>query len=315
MVELHLHLDGSLSEKTVRKIVSEEGLVIPEIASGVSLSPFLQYINENGSLADYLKCFELPLKVLQTPNAVRFACMKLCEELEQEGVRYAEVRFAPQFHTAKGYSQEEILLAAIEARDYASLLGVEIDYILCVMRGQSSKANEETLELALKYLGKGVVALDLAGDEAGYPTEQYAELFTYAAKNGLPFTIHAGEAAGPESIETALRLGAWRIGHGVAAINDIELMNYLAKHQIPLEMCPTSNVQTKAVQDISEHPLVKFLEKGIAVTVNTDNRMVSDTTLKKEFQVIRSIPGYKEEYDRVLRWNSENARFVQLEKI
>ena len=314
MVELHLHLDGSLSEKTVRKIVSEEGLVIPEIFSGFSLSPFLQYKSENGSLADYLKCFELPIKVLQTPNAVRFACMKLCEELEQEGVRYAEIRFAPQFHTAKGYSQEEILSAAIEARDYASLLGVEIDYILCAMRGQSSKANEETLELALKYLGKGVVALDLAGDEAGYPTEQYTDLFTYAVKKGRPFTIQAGEAAGPESIETALRLGAWRIGHGVAAINDIELMNYLAKHQIPLEMCPTSNVQTKAVQDISEHPLVKFLEKGIAVTVNTDNRTVSDTTLKKEFQAIRSIPGYREEYDRILRWNSEKSRFRELNK-
>lgn len=337
MVELHLHLDGSLTPQTVKKISEEEGVRLSEYGEGTvapgknengnisetgtvcvqvekRLAEWMRYQSENGSLADYLKCFDLPIKVLQTPNAVRYACMKLCEELVRDGVDYAEIRFAPQFHTQKGFTQEEILLGAIEAKDYASLLGVEIDLILCAMRGQNSRANEETLELAVKYFGKGVAALDLAGDEAGFPTEDYADLFGYAKKCGLPFTIHAGEAAGAESIEAALRFGAWRIGHGVAAVSDPELMKYLSVHQIPLELCPTSNIQTKAVREIASHPLVRFLEQGIPATVNTDNRTVSGTTMKREFQVIKKIPGYVSDYERLLKANAERSRFTELIK-
>ncbi|MGN0164579.1 MAG: adenosine deaminase [Lachnospiraceae bacterium] len=312
MVELHLHLDGSLSEQTIRKIVDEEQLDIPELHTKTDLHSLLHYQSDNGSLADYLKCFDLPIKVLQTPNSIRYAVMKLSEELILDGISFAEIRFAPQFHTTKGFSQEEILIGALEARDYASLLGVEIHFILCAMRGQNNTANEETLELAIKYLGKGVVALDLAGDEASFPTSEYAELFKYAKKKGLPFTMHAGEAAGPESIEETLRLGALRIGHGVAAAKDNELMNYLAKHKIPLELCPTSNLQTKAVEDINHFPLVTFLEKGIPVTLNTDNRTVSSTCLKNEFRLIEKLPGYKGEYKELLKVNAGKARFKSL---
>lgn len=314
MVELHLHLDGSVSPQTVEKIAEEEEISLSEYAAGGEMKPeeAMRYRAEKGSLADYLKCFNLPIKVLQSPNAVRYACMKLCEELVRDGVHYAEIRFAPQFHVQRGFTQEEILLGAIEAKEYASLLGTEIDFILCAMRGQSGKANEETLELAIRYFGKGVVALDLAGDEARFPTEDYAELFGHAKKHGLPFTVHAGEAAGAESIEAALRFGAWRIGHGIAAADEPELMNYLAAHRIPLELCPASNLQTKAAEDILSYPLVTFLKKGIPATVNTDNRTVSDTTMRKEFQLVKEIPGYVDAYERLLKANAEAARFTEL---
>lgn len=314
MVELHLHLDGSLSEKTVKKIMEEESIQPLGVLTEKTILSQMQYKSDNGNLADYLKCFDLPIQVLQTPEAVRYAVMKLCEDLRNDDVHYAEIRFAPQFHTKKGYSQEDILRGAIEAKDYASLLGVDIDFILCMMRGQSSRANEETLDLAVKYFNKGVVAVDLAGDEAGFPVVEYADLFRFAKKKEVPFTIHAGEAAGPESIEEALRLGAWRIGHGVAAAWDNELMNYLALHEIPLEICPTSNLSTGAVNNIFEYPLVKFIEKGMIVTINTDNRTVSDTTLKNEFELIRSVPGFEESYDRILRFNSEKSKFIYLNK-
>lgn len=333
MNELHLHLDGSLTPSVVKKIAEEEHIELSSedalcqetkgkcertaenmLPSDEALLSQMSFSSEKGTLADYLKCFELPIRVLQTPQAVRFAAMKLSEELAREGISYAEIRFAPQFHTQKGYTQEQILLGAIEALGYASLLGIEISFILCMMRGQSDKANEETLNLAVKYFGRGVCALDLAGDEALWPVGAYEGFFSYAAKNGLPFTVHAGEAAGAESVEEALRLGAWRIGHGIAAINDRELMKYLAEHHIPLEMCPTSNLQTGAAQSIEAYPLVEFLERGMCVTVNTDNRTVSDTTLNKEFELIKRINGYSENNKRQLIEHAEMASFKNLAK-
>ena len=251
---------------------------------------------------------------MQTPNSIRYTCMKLGDDLIADGIDYAEIRFAPGLHTKKGYTQEQILLACIEARDYLSLLGVEVDFILCALRGAESNVNEETLLLCEKYLGRGVVGFDLAGDESRYNNELYKDLFDYAGKKNIPFTIHAGEAAGPESVWSAIELGALRIGHGLAAVKDKELMKYLAAHKIPLELCPVSNLQTGACKCIEEYPLMTFLENGVICTINTDNRVVSNTSLKKEFKLITGIPGYTDEILDKLKRHNRASSFMKLIK-
>ena len=158
--------------------------------------------------------------------------------------------------------------------------------ILCCMRGADYAVNRETIDVTKKYLGKGVCCADLAGAEALFPTSDYKELFAYAAQQGVPYVIHAGEADGPESMWAAIEMGAVRIGHGIAAVQDEKLMEYLKAHQIPLEVCVTSNVQTKGAASYEAHPILKMLEYGIAVTVNTDNMTVSGTDLAREFDLL-----------------------------
>ena len=309
--EYHLHLDGSITERMYRRISEETGQKIPE-----DYKSKMKYDSASGTLVDYLKCFELPLSFMQSPENVRYCVMALQEDLVNEGLNYAEIRFAPQLHLAKDengkakYTQKEVVQAACEGLEYGALMGIETKLILCMMRGGNDKDNEETVDAAKEFFGKGVVMLDLAGDEAGYPVMLYSELFGYAKKHNIPFTIHAGEAAGPESIENALKLGAKRIGHGLAAAEDKTLMKYLAEHKIMLEMCPTSNIQTGAVKRLAlalagssreidsmtaeelfyeYYPLRKFEEAGIDVSINTDNRVVSGTTLKNELDLIKKF--------------------------
>ena len=309
--EFHLHLDGSVTERMYRRISEETGQQIP-----ADFKQRMSYDSASGTLVDYLKCFELPLSFMQSPENVRYCVMALQEDLVGEGINYAEIRFAPQLHLGKDsdgrarYTQKEVVQAACEGLEYGALMGIETRLILCMMRGGNDKDNEETLDAAEEFLGKGVAMLDLAGDEAGYPVELYSELFGYASKKNIPFTIHAGEAAGPGSVENALKLGAKRIGHGLAAAEDKSLMKYLADNEIMLEMCPNSNIQTGAVKRLAYalesdsgvlegmspeelfvkyYPLPLFIEAGIPVSINTDNRVVSDTTLAKEFELIKKI--------------------------
>lgn len=304
MRDLHIHLDGSLSISAMLKIAAEEGISLPK-----NFREEVQYNSASGTLADYLKCFSLPLELLRTPDAVRYSVISLINECQAEKIDYIEIRFAPQLHL--GGTQEEVLQAAIEGLSFCELVNVKAGLILCLMRGmESEKGNETTLDLAEKYLGKGVCALDLAGNEAAYPVTMYSDYFNYAKKKGIPFTIHAGEAAGPESIEEALKLGASRIGHGIAAARDESLMKYLAEHEIPLEMCPTSNLQTGAVKNLDEYPLKKFLDKGIVATVNTDNKTVSNTKLSKEFELVSALPGITETDIMKLKANAVKASFT-----
>ena len=233
-------------------------------------------------LNDYLTKFDYPLKLLQTEKAITYSVYELLKIQKLQGLVYSEIRFAPQLHTRKGLSQEQIVAAALRGTQ-----GFSCGLILCCMRGANNQTmNLETLEAAEKYMGKGVVALDLAGAEALFPTENFEELFRKAGKKGIPFTIHAGEAAGPESIWKALEFGASRIGHGVRCLEDKVLVQRLAQDQIPLELCPTSNMNTKVFDNITRYPIMRFLDEGIKVTINTDNMTVSNTTLRKEFQLV-----------------------------
>jgi adenosine deaminase len=311
MIDLHLHFDGSLPIKTVWEQAKKQGITLPA-ASMAELQEKMVCPVDCNSLNEYLEKFDLPLMVLQTKAGIRECMAALIEELVAEGMLYAEIRFAPQLHLQKGLTQEEVIQAAIAGVEEAtSGQRLKVQLILCCMRGaENDSANRETVALTAKYLGQGVCACDLAGAEALFKTHTFEALFAYAAELGVPITIHAGEADGAKSIQDALRFGSRRIGHGVHAVEDEELVEFLRKEQVCLECCPTSNVQTKAVACIEEHPLKYFLDKGLLVTVNTDNRTVSQTTIAQEIQFLRDTIGLCKEQERRLYLNAVQAAFI-----
>lgn len=315
MIDLHLHFDGSLLPRTVLELAQEQNIVLPA-SDPDELKLFLCAPSDCGSLNEYLEKFDLPLLVLQTKEAVRKAMYVLTSSLKEQGLLYAEIRFAPQLHTKKGMTQEETVKAAIQGMQEA-LAGsfFKAKLILCCMRGADNREeNLLTVRTAAAFLGRGVAAVDLAGAEALFPTEDFAEVFALAKELGVPYTIHAGEADGPESIWAALRMGASRIGHGVRACEDKELMEVLRERQIPLEMCPSSNVQTKAVPSFEEHPVLDYLRRGLLVTVNTDNMTVSDTTEEREYRLLSQRLGMTKEEHKKLLLNAADAAFLTAEE-
>lgn len=301
MLDLHLHLDGSLPPALVRELAEAQRVPLPG-----GLESALRAPQDCASLNEYLERFELPLQVLQSAYALERAACALCEELKAEGLTYAEIRFAPQLHTRSGLTQRqaaEAVCKGIKASGFAA------QTILCCMRGTHEDVNRETIDLTARLLGHGVCACDLAGAEALYPTSLYRELFAYARSLGVPYTIHAGEAAGPESIWAALELGAMRIGHGVRAREDSTLVRELAARRVPLEMCFTSNLQTRAVASAEDFPLREYLAQGVCCTLNTDNRTVSGTTLTDEYRKLALTP----EEIQILTQNALQARFMKEE--
>ena len=315
MIDLHLHFDGSLLPRTVLELAQEQGILLPAKEPD-ELKLFLTAPESCKSLNEYLEKFDLPLKVLQTREAVRKAMYILVSSLKEQGMLYAEIRFAPQLHTKKGLTQGRVVQAALLGMQEA-LAGsfFRCKLILCCMRGADNREeNLLTVRTAAAFLGRGVAALDLAGAEALYPTEEFAEVFSLARELGVPFTIHAGEADGPESIEAALSFGASRIGHGVRAAEKPELLERLREQRIPLEICPSSNVQTKAIPSLSQHPVLEFLRQGLCVTVNTDNMTVSDTTIEKEFGLLSRELGMTAEERKKLLLNAADAAFLTSEE-
>lgn len=304
-IDLHLHLDGSLTPAYVISQAKKQGLDLP-VWEEKELVKYMTAPADCRDLNEYLEKFDLPCSVMQTEDALTEAVRDVCRQMEAQGMKYVEIRFAPQLHTKKGLTQRQVTEAAIKGLPQGK--GLEAKLILCCMRMENNeKENMETIRMAEEYLGKGVAAADLAGAEAIFPTKSFEPVFHMAREAKVPFTIHAGEADGPESIWTALKFGARRIGHGVRCLEDETLVEYLREHKIPLEVCPTSNFQTKAVK--GEYPLKKMLEKGLCVTLNTDNTTVSGTTLEKEFEVARTRLGVTEEELEILKANAEKARF------
>ncbi len=315
MIDLHLHLDGSLSPEFVLKQAAKDGIILPiDITSDNAVSDLIPHLTVGDScdsLNTYLEKFDLPLTVLQTEDALEQSVYDLMRRLSTENVEYAEIRFAPQLHLQKGLSQEEVVEAALSGlRNSLRDFPIDGKLILCCMRtADNQEANLQTLETARFFSNQGVAALDLAGAEALFPTKNFEELFKKASHYDIPFTIHAGEADGPESIRDALRFGAARIGHGVRCMEDVALIEELIKRQIPLEVCPISNTQTKACTDLAHHPILKLLEYGVCVTVNTDNRTVSDTNLEKEFAALHRELQMTDSQKEKLLANSRAARF------
>lgn len=280
-IVLHLHLDGSIDLDDAYKWAKEDGIK----CSKKEILNLLQVGEEVNNLNDYLKKFSLPCKLLQTCERLEIATYHLYLKLASFNVVYAEVRFAPNKHREKKLSLDDIVMSVINGMNKAyAETGIMGGIILSLMRGDDYQDNLQIIDLAKKYLNKGVCAIDLAGAEAIYPTHDYTNLFSYAKSINVPFTIHAGEAAGIESIMTAINMGAKRIGHGIRAVEDKALQQLLIHNDILLEVCVTSNYQTGAVK--GKHPIKELYKTGVKVSINTDNDTVSNTDINKEYNII-----------------------------
>jgi len=282
--DLHCHLDGSLRIETLMALAREQGIRLgSDLPEELKRQLRLGMPCEN--LADYLRAFSTTLSVLQEAASLERVAFELAEDAHGENIRYIEVRYSPALHTERGLHLEEAVEAVLRGLCKAKQkYGIAFGVIVCTLRHFPLKTSMELAEVAGQFLGKGVVAFDLAGGEAQFPGEPHKLAFERAAKLGLGVTVHAGEAAGADSVREALHsLKAQRIGHGVRLVEEAALEKEVLEKRIPLECCPTSNVQTMAVAQLSSHPLKRFVQQGMCVTLNTDNRLVSDTTLSREY--------------------------------
>lgn len=308
-IDLHLHLDGAITIDIAKKLAKLQNITLPG-ENDEELLSLLTVSEECEDLNEFLECFKLPLTLMQTPEGLEESVYLVAENIRKQGVIYAEIRFAPQLHKDNGMTQEDAIIAALKGLKRTKL---KANLILCCMRGVGNdEENDETVELAKKYLVEdgGVVAIDLAGAEALYNTSYYKELFEKAKGYNIPFTIHAGEADGPLSVRYAIEFGAERIGHGVRSYQDPEVEKLVKDKGITLEMCPTSNRQTHAVEDMSQYPFMKYLEEGIKVTLNTDDMGIEGTTLANEFRYMEKTFGLTAEQEKTLLMNSIKAAFT-----
>ncbi len=309
IVDLHLHLDGSLSAKSIIEVAKKENIKLPSF-NEEELNKDLMVPDNCGSLNEYLERFSLPNLVLQTKEGLELCTLDLLERLKNDGLKYVEIRMAPQLSTAKGLTQEEVVETLIKTCKIAEKSGIFSNLILCMMRGKDNlKLNLETISIAKKFLGNGVVAMDLAGAEALFPNEMFDEEFKLINKLGIPLTIHAGEAAGASSVKSALKYGAVRIGHGIHSIEDDNVIKELAKRGVTLEVCPKSNLDTKTISKYEDLPLKEFIKKGVKISINTDDMTVSNTTLKQEYETLVKL-GFSEENLREFALNSIKSSFA-----
>ncbi len=294
-VDLHVHLDGSVRPEMLLALARERKLALPADTPEALLA-YMTVPDDCESLRDYLKTFDFVLPFMQDGEALERIACDLVRQAAEERCLYMEVRFAPQLHTAGGMTPDAAIAHVLSGlRQGEAEFGVASRAIAICMRHHDADVNRPVVEAAARFRDRGVVAVDLAGDEASFPASRFRGLFGLAAGLGLPVTIHAGEAAGPDNVREAVeRLGARRIGHGVRLTQDRSVLELVKARRIPLEMCPVSNLQTKAVELWRDYPLPDFLREGLAVTVNTDNRTVSGTTLTREYLTLMERCGLAE---------------------
>ena len=283
-VELHLHLDCSLSFEVVQQLnrdISEQEYLKKFVAP-----------SKCRDLADYISRSESAVALMQDREALQLVTKDLFDQLQDDNVIYAEIRFAPLLHTQRDLTAEEVVEAVNEAvEEQIEETGIEAGIILCTLRHYSEAQSIDTVKLVEKFGGHSrVVGFDIAADEAGFPIDNHISAFEYAHEKGLNCTAHAGEACGAESVwETLQKFKPSRIGHGVRSAEDPELMNYLKDHDIHLEVCPTSNLQTNVFDTIADHSINCLYKKGVSLSVNTDTRTISNVTLKEEYQTLADV--------------------------
>ncbi|WP_166239678.1 adenosine deaminase [Paenibacillus turpanensis] len=310
-VDLHLHLDGSLRTETILDLAAQQGLPLP-VNTLEELAPYVQVGEDCRSLSEYLSKFHFTTKFLQTEEALERAAYEIVEQSAEHNCGYIEVRFAPQLHREQGLSAEAAIQHVLNGLQRGEReFGVVSRAIAICMRNHSTKENIEVVEAASQFAGLGLAAVDLAGDEAAYPPHLFREVFARCGRKGLHVTIHAGEAGGADHIDEALHgLGASRIGHGVRLHENPALMNRVIERQVPLEMCPISNLQTKSVPDWDRYPIRDYFDKGIKVTVNTDNPGVSGTNITKEYGILCERFGFSIQELAMIAWNGLDAAFL-----
>lgn len=309
--DLHVHLDGSMRLSTLLELAQEQNVALPAMDEA-GLRAAMRLGENTGSLVEYLKAFDVTLRVLQTRDGIYRAMFELCADAAAENVRYMEVRYSPMLHTRQGLRLTQIVEAVLSAAHDAELEhGVVTRVILCGIRNISAESSLQMAELVVAYKNRGVVGFDLAGAEYDHPAVAHSEAFKLVRKNNINVTIHAGEAYGPASIAQAIHeCGAHRIGHGCRLREDGDLLHYVVDHRIPLECCPSSNVQTGAVEGLPTHPMKLYYNLGARVTINTDNRLVTDTTMSKELYVMHSEMGFGLEDIKQVIMNGFKSAFL-----
>ena len=290
--DLHVHLDGSMRVETIIDLAEKQGVTLPA-PDAEGLRKVLRFGSNYGSLVEYLKTFDVTLSVLQTEESLFRAAYELAEDAARENVRYMEVRYSPMLHTRRGLRLTTVIEAVLAGlRSAREKFGIESNIIVCGIRNISPESSLEMAELAVAYKNRGVVGFDLAGAEYDHPAKHHKDAFQLVRDNNINTTIHAGEAYGPESIAQAIHVcGAHRLGHAVRLRENGDLLHYVNDHRIPIECCPSSNVQTGAVRDLSAHPIKLYYNLGLRVTVNTDNRLVTDTSVSKELWLCHTKMG------------------------
>jgi adenosine deaminase len=299
--DLHCHLDGSLRLGTILDLAARQRVKLPA-DDEAGLAKAIHKGERCADLVHYLKAFDITCSVLQTEEALERAAFELAEDAAAENVWHLEVRYAPVLHTRRGLSLARINDAVLNglrraSKKYQMTTGV----ILCGIRNMDRRDSYRLAELAVAYKGRGVVAFDLAGGERGNPAKDHAKAFELIRENNMATTVHAGEAYGPASIKQALHdCGAHRIGHGTRLAEDGDLLAYVCDHRVPLEICLLSNVQTGVVDDLSRHPLRLYFDLGVRVSVNTDNRLITDTTATDELWRAHTELGFTLEELKIL---------------
>jgi adenosine deaminase len=324
-VLLHEHLDGVLRPKTVIGLARSAKYDQLPTEDPDELARWFHQGANQGSLPKYLEGFAHTIAVMQTEEALERVAYEQAEDLSWDGVVYFETRFAPIFHTRKGLSHQQVVSAVLKGlergrRDF----GISSGLIICAMRNMD--VSLEMAELAVDFRERGVVGFDLAGEEGGYPPKKHVEAFHYIQRQNFNITIHAGEGFGKESIWQAIQYcGAHRIGHGTRLIDDIviadgkvvklgDLAQYVLDKRIPLEICLLSNVHTGAARSLSEHPFKILYQEKFRVTLNTDNRLMSDTSMTKEFETTGDTFGLSlEDFERITI-NAMKSAFLPYDK-
>jgi adenosine deaminase len=308
--DLHVHLDGSMSPSTVIELAN----ALPpdrRFPSDLDLRKAL-IPPQHCTLEQYLRAFSITVGVLQSETALERAAYELCEDAARENVIYMEIRFAPLLHVQQGLSPNQVVEAVLAGMHRAEeVYPIRTGLILCGMKHEPPARSIQTARLAAEYLEKGVVAFDLAGPENGFPPALHHQAVEIARKSDLQVTIHAGEGCCPAHIREAIDLGAERIGHGVYLYQDPETEGIVRERKVPLEVCPTSNLQISGVMDsYSEHPFKRYLDEGIPVTINTDNRLMSQIDVTHELQQMIDAFSLSRDQVKDILLNSANAAFA-----
>lgn len=302
-IDLHCHLDGSLTLESAKDLLKRE----------VDISE-LQVSDDCTSLAEYLEKFDLPVSCIQNKEGLTRVSYDFLKEVSKENIKYIEVRFAPLLSVNENLNCRDVIEAVLEGLEKAKKeVETEYNVIVCAMRNHSEEENLEMFKTAKEFLKKGVCAGDLAGNEAAFPMKEFTNLFAKVKEMGFPFTLHAGECHNVENVVDSVKAGAARIGHGIALSGNEEAIKLCRDKKTGIEMCPISNIQTKAVTEDEIYPMKEFLDCGLKVTINTDNRMVSNTTISKEIEFVQKNYGITDEEIKLMMRNALEVSFASKE--
>ncbi|WP_271015125.1 adenosine deaminase [Streptococcus agalactiae] len=307
--ELHCHLDGSLSLPAIRKLANMADIILPN--SDKELRKYVIAPAQTESLVDYLKTFEFIRPLLQTKEALRFAAYDVARQAALENVIYIEIRFAPELSMDKGLTASDTVFAVLEGlADAQKEFNIVARALVCGMRQSSHKTTKEIIKHIVDLAPKGLVGFDFAGDKFSYPTDSLVDLIQEVKRSGYPMTLHAGECGCAKHIADSLNLGIKRMGHVTALTGQRALIKRFVEEDAVAEMCLTSNLQTKAASSIQSFPYQELYDAGGKITINTDNRTVSDTNLTKEYSLFVTYFGTKIEDFLVFNQNAVKASFT-----